>query len=85
MSCSDDNVYQGYPIDLYWDCPASSVGSVVGIACLNFKLVMPLKLLILNKIFILVYGITNLIRILQMGPRLIVIRITMFCEHSRYN
>jgi ABC-type methionine transport system permease subunit len=35
MSCSDDNVYQGYPINLFGIVPASSVGSVIGIAWLG--------------------------------------------------
>jgi hypothetical protein len=32
MSCSDNNVYQGYPINLFGGVLVSSIGCVVGIA-----------------------------------------------------
>jgi hypothetical protein len=35
MSCSDGNVYQGYPINLFGVVPVSSIGYVVGIAGLG--------------------------------------------------
>jgi hypothetical protein len=36
MSCSDGNVYQGYPINLCdWVVPVSSIGYVVGIGGLG--------------------------------------------------
>jgi hypothetical protein len=40
MSCSDDNVYQGYPINLVGVVPASSIGCVVGTAMLGPVAVM---------------------------------------------